>query len=201
MLSFFVNGDSLLFLLLSLGLLSCGASEGLSSNKQKTNQPAASTSPEATTIQNAAPTNLQPGLENLLLNKLRAYQGQKLDVWALMSTGGWSDVGQRMVVHFPKSKKQILLSIAPSEKTIVKERPLTAKEWSDFSKNIPGPTVKMQDYAKEGFDALIYEFISLRIKPNGERMQLARVQISSIDLDTAPKPYQNLVDLFMKFKN
>jgi hypothetical protein len=119
-----------------------------------------------------------------LIDRLKS---EKFDeAWGMFSEGGWSDVGQVMLLANGSRDKFVLLTVKPNEKEGFDTKAFSKNQWESLSKFIE-KSATLGDIDEPMFDGLVYEYVHLRRDAEGKVTLAKRVYIKS----TGREPHQD----------
>jgi hypothetical protein len=111
-----------------------------------------------------------------LIERLEA---EKLDeAWGVFSEGGWSDVGQVMLLANKNKSKFLLLTVKPNDREKSDSKAFTKGQWDTLWPVIDKAS-SLGDIDEQMFDGLIYEYVHFTRDANGQVKAAKRVYIKS----------------------
>lgn len=119
------------------------------------------------------------------------------EAWGMFSEGGWSDVGQVMLLTNNNRDKFVLLTVKPNEKEGFDTKAFSKNQWENLAKFIE-KAATLGDIDEPMFDGLVYEYVHFKRDPEGKISLTKRVYIKStgrvphIDHDALVKAFFDL---------
>lgn len=126
----------------------------------------------------ASDHRVQPDSQERMLTLLASNKDGLTEAWALFSEGGWSDVGQVIVLASADRRKLRLIATANNAQDLVgsTQRDLKKQEWQKLEQHLR--TAKnLADINETMFDGLIFEFVHAKRDHKGQSKITERVYI------------------------
>jgi len=126
------------------------------------------------------PTNTGARVGGLWQKRLiERLETEKLDeAWGVFSEGGWSDVGQVMLLASKDKSKFLLLTVKPNDREKSGTKAFSKSQWDTLGPVIENAST-LGDIDEQMFDGLIYEYVHFTRDPNGQVKVAKRVYIKS----------------------
>lgn len=100
------------------------------------------------------------------------------DAWGVFSEGGWSDVGQVMLLASKDKSKFILMTVKPNDREKSDTKAFVKSQWDTLVPVIEKAST-LGDIDEQMFDGLIYEYVHFTRDPSGQIKVAKRVYIKS----------------------
>lgn len=160
-----------------------------------TNSSTTPTAPDA-----AKHPQVQADWQERMLKLLANNKDGLTQAWGLFSEGGWSNVGQVIVLASPDGRKRRLITGAPNAEDLVggSERELKAGEWQKIERQIQAAQ-KLPNINETMFDGLIFEFVSAKRERSSQTKITHRLYIKQTG-NTPHPAHDALINAFQALR-